>query len=129
MLKIISEVTAPSKGKGKIQSRTGYTTILLLLLWVKEEQRYSSTLSLTSTLDGGGWSSTRPGRFTPGKTQYPLYRRLGWPQSRSGRVRKISLPHQDFAENFSPHRDSIPGPSSPYRVAIPTELSRPLLSL
>ena len=24
-----------------------------------------------------------------------------------------------------PHRDSIPGPSSPYRVAIPTELSRP----
>jgi len=26
----------------------------------------------------------------PGKTQYPLYRRLGGPQSRSGQVRKIS---------------------------------------
>ena len=26
----------------------------------------------------------------PGKTQYPLYRRLGGPQGRSGRVRKIS---------------------------------------
>jgi hypothetical protein len=24
-----------------------------------------------------------------------------------------------------PHRDSIPGPSSPWQVAIPTELSRP----
>ena len=27
-----------------------------------------------------------------------------------------------------PHRDSIPGPSSPYRVAIPTELSRRTLN-
>jgi hypothetical protein len=45
---------------------------------------------------------------------YPLYRRLGGPQGRSRRVRKIS----------TPHRDSIPGPSTPYRVAIRTELSR-----
>jgi hypothetical protein len=28
-----------------------------------------------------------------------------------------------------PNRDSIPGPSSPYRVAIPTELSRPTIGL
>ena len=28
----------------------------------------------------------------PGKTRYPLYRRLGGPQGQSGRVRKISLP-------------------------------------
>ena len=28
----------------------------------------------------------------PGKTRYPLYRRLGGPQSQSGRVRKISPP-------------------------------------
>jgi hypothetical protein len=27
-----------------------------------------------------------------GKTRYPLYRRLGGPQGRSGQVRKISLP-------------------------------------
>ena len=33
---------------------------------VKGEQRYSSTLSLTSALDDGGWSTPRPGRFTPG---------------------------------------------------------------
>ena len=41
---------------------------------------------------GGGRLALRPGRFTPGKTRYPLYRRLGGPQGRSGRVRKISPP-------------------------------------
>ena len=41
--------------------------------------------------------------FTPGKTRYPLYRRLGGTQGRSGQVRKISLPPQGFE----------PGPSSP----------------
>jgi hypothetical protein len=52
---------------------------------------YSCTLSLTSALDVGGWLTSRPGRYTPGKeTRYPLYRRLGEPQGRSGRVRKIS---------------------------------------
>ena len=46
-----------------------------------------------SVLDGGGWSTPRPGCFTPGKeTWYPLCRRLGGPQGRSGRVRKISHP-------------------------------------
>jgi hypothetical protein len=51
------------------------------------EWRYSSTHSLTSALDGGEWSASRPGRFTPqGKiTSYPLDRRVGGPQSRSGR--------------------------------------------
>ena len=29
------------------------------------EYRYSFTLSLTSALDGGGWSTLRPGSFTP----------------------------------------------------------------
>ena len=59
---------------------------------------------LTSAIGGGGWLTPRPGRFALWKeTRYPLYRRLGRPQGRSGRVRKIS----------PPHRDSIPGPSSP----------------
>ena len=39
-----------------------------------------------------GWSTPHPGRITPGKTRYPFYRRLGGPQGRSGRVRKISPP-------------------------------------
>ena len=33
----------------------------------EEEWKYSSTFSLTSALDGGGWSRPRPGRFTVGK--------------------------------------------------------------
>jgi hypothetical protein len=31
-----------------------------------------------------------PADLPPGKTRYPLYRKLGGPQGRSGRVRKIS---------------------------------------
>ena len=33
---------------------------------------YSSTLSLTSALEGGGWSTLRPGRFTPRKDLVPI---------------------------------------------------------
>jgi hypothetical protein len=44
-------------------------------------------------LDGGGWLTPRPSRFTPRKqTRYPLYKRLGGTQDRSGRMRKISPP-------------------------------------
>ena len=40
---------------------------------------------MTAALEGGEWSAARPGRtLPPGKTQYPLYRRLGGPQVRSG---------------------------------------------
>ena len=79
------------------------------------EQRYSSTLFQTSALEGGEGSASRPGSILPpGKTRYPLYRRLSRPQGWSGQVRKIS-----------PHRDSIPGPSSPQAVAIPTTLPGP----
>jgi hypothetical protein len=42
----------------------------------------------------GGWGVSLTPRpiFAPGKTRYPLYRRLGGPQGRSGQVRKISPP-------------------------------------
>jgi hypothetical protein len=60
---------------------------------------YSSTLSLTLALDEGGWSTPRPGCFTPGKeTRYPLYRR----QAGLNGCGKSCPP---------PHRDSIPGPT------------------
>jgi hypothetical protein len=50
-------------------------------------------LSLTSAPEGGGWWTPRTDRFTPGKDiPYPLYRRLGGPQSRSELVRKVSHP-------------------------------------
>ena len=48
---------------------------------------------MTSALEGGEGSASRPGRkLPPGKTRYLLYRRLGGPQGRSGQVRKISPP-------------------------------------
>jgi hypothetical protein len=75
---------------------------------------YSSILPSTSTLDGGGLATPRPGRLTPGKTLCPLYMRLRGPEDRSGRVRKVS-----------PSQGLDPGPSSPQRIAIPTALYRP----
>jgi hypothetical protein len=47
----------------------------------------------TSELEGDEVSASHPSRFLPpGKTLYPLYRRLGGPQGLSGQVRKISPP-------------------------------------
>jgi len=46
-----------------------------------------------TTALGGESSASRPGRSLPtGMTWYPLYRRLGGLQRRSGQVRKISPP-------------------------------------
>jgi len=47
---------------------------------------------MTAALEGGEWSAARPGRtLPPGKTQYALYRRVGGPQGRSGRVENLVL--------------------------------------
>ena len=54
------------------------------------EYRYSSTLFMTSALEGGETSASRPYRkLPPGKTRYPFYRRLSGPQGRSGQLPKI----------------------------------------
>ena len=77
---------------GEVHPRTGHEG-------PEGEWRYSSTPSLTSVLHGDGWSTPRTDRFYPRETDpLTIVRRLGGPQCRSGRVRKIS--------------DSIPGPSS-----------------
>jgi len=48
---------------------------------------------MSTALEGGEGSASRPGSsFPPGKTRYPLYKRLGGPQGRSGQVQKISPP-------------------------------------
>jgi hypothetical protein len=39
---------------------------------------YSSTLSLTSALDGGAWSTPRPRRFNPGKDPINIVYERGW---------------------------------------------------
>ena len=45
---------------------------------------------MTAALEGGEWSAARPGRtLPPGKTRYPLYRRLVGPQGRSGRAENL----------------------------------------
>jgi hypothetical protein len=54
------------------------------------ECRYSSTLSLTSLLDEGVCLTLCFCALTPEMNQCLLYRRLGGPQGRSERVRKIS---------------------------------------
>jgi len=47
-------------------------------------------LLLTTTLEGGGWSTSRPSRsLPPGKTRYPLCRRLGGHHGRSGRAENL----------------------------------------
>ena len=46
---------------------------------------------MTTALEGGEWSASRPGRtLPPGKTRYPLCRRLGEPQGRSGRAENLN---------------------------------------
>jgi len=61
------------KGNGKVHPTTGHED-------PEGEYRYSSTLYLTSALDGVG--GKRGGRFTPGKESVP--------KGQSGQVRKIS---------------------------------------
>ena len=82
---------------GEILPRTGYES-------PRREQRYSSTLPLTSVRGGGGWLTPRPGGFTPGKGRlWPLYGRLGGPWGRknlplSG-IRTLDRP---FRKEFLP---------------------------
>ena len=70
-------------GKGEVHPITGHEGPV-------GEQRYSSTLSLTSTVDGVGGQRHASAALPLGKTRYPLYRRLGGPQGRSVRVQNIS---------------------------------------
>ena len=97
------------KSKGKIHPRTS-------LEGPEGKLRYSSTLSLTSTLNAMGVQRHGPAALPSGLTRYPLYRRLGG-------LPRVGL---DGYGKSRPHRDSIPGPFSLQRVAIPTELPGPL---
>ena len=64
---------------------------------------YSCTRSLTSTLDWGGWSTSRPGRFTPRKDPVPIVQEDGW----------ATGPVWTGAENFTPTGNR--SPDSPAR--------------
>jgi hypothetical protein len=72
---------------------------------------------MTTALEGGDGSASRPGRsLHPGNTRYPLYRRLGGPQGWSGKVRKISPPPGFDARTVHPvasrHTDYVTRPTN-----------------
>ena len=60
-----NNVNKKGKGKGKVHPITGHEG-------PEGKQIYSSTLPSTSALDGGGWSTPRPGRFIPWKEPVPI---------------------------------------------------------
>jgi hypothetical protein len=74
-----------------------------------EEQR-GSTFSLTSVLDGSGWSTPRLGLFTTRtESRYAVHMKLDGPQDGSGQVRRISpCPGFDL-RTFQPVASSCPG--------------------
>jgi len=63
---------------------------------------YSSTLSLTSALDGVGDQHHAPAALPPGKDRVPIVQEAGWASRLVWRG----------AENLAPRRDLIPEPSS-----------------
>jgi hypothetical protein len=73
---LISRLTQYVKGK--------FVPVLTLFNWapyhegVLWEWMYSSTHSLTSALDGGEWSASRPCRFTPRERTSDTYWIGGW---------------------------------------------------
>ena len=76
------------------------------------EKGYRYTLSLTSALDWGcRWSALRSGRLTSDKDPVPVVEKAGCFPSAGLDI---------CGESRHPHWDSIPGPSSPQRVAMPT---------
>ena len=102
------EYTSENLSKGKGLPTTGHEG-------QEGEQRYSSTLTLTSAIDGGGWSTPSPGRFTPGNDPVLIVQEAEWAPG----------PIWTGVENLD--STGIRSPHRPARsvVAIPTELPRP----
>ena len=72
--------------------KKGKVSPLQARLWPRGWVEISFYSSKTAALEEGEWSAARPSRtLPPVKTRYPLYRRLGGPQGRSG-----------WAENLAP---------------------------
>jgi hypothetical protein len=74
---------------------------------------YSSTLSLISALDAGGWSTSRPAALTPGKDPVPIVYEAGWAPG----------PVWTGAENLTP--SEIRSPDRPARSESLYRLSYP----
>jgi len=87
-------VLMTGKGKGKIHPITGHED-------QEGEQRYTSTISLTSAQDGVGWSTPRLRRFTP-QERPGTHCIGGWVSPTAGLDGCGKFRHP-------PHGDSIPG--------------------
>jgi hypothetical protein len=70
----------------------GKVKVKFILEQATKAQRYSYTLPLTSALNGVGGQRHASAALPLGKKRYPLYRRLGGTQGRSGRMRTILPP-------------------------------------
>jgi len=70
---------------------------------------------MTAALEGGEWSAASPGRTLPsGNTRYPLYRRLGGPQGRSGWAKNL-VPTGTRSRTVQPVAQSLNRLSYPHR--------------
>ena len=76
-----------------------------------------------------------PAVLPSGKTQYPLYRRLGGPQSRSGQVQKISPPPgfdartvQPVASRYNDYAMRLPPDTLFWNKAVENNAGHSLLS-
>jgi hypothetical protein len=101
------------------QHKRQYVVVKFTLEQAMKAQRGSRgialLLRLNSTLRRGcAVNATRAAALPTGQTRYPFFGGCVGP--RGG---------MDGCGNPAPHRDSIPGPSSPQRVAVSTALSRP----
>jgi hypothetical protein len=83
------------KGKGKVHPRTGHEG-------PDGKQRYSSTLSLSSALDGGWWLLHAPALFSQETEPVPIVQEAGL----------VPEPVLDGCGKYRHYRDSILGPSS-----------------
>jgi len=80
----------------------------------------------------GGQLPLPRGRFTLGKTRYQLYRRLGGPQSWSGREQKISPAPGFVHRTVQPVCESLyglsyPGPHTVIYCCITRRINKPIL--
>jgi hypothetical protein len=103
---LASETSEEVRGKCNVHPRKGHEDS-------EGEKRYSSAVSLIWALDGVGGQRHAPAALPPEKTQYPLYRRLGAPQGRSGQVRKFSPPPRIRSPDHPARSDSL------YRLSYP----------
>jgi hypothetical protein len=70
---------------------------------------------MTTALEGGEWSASRPGRFTAGKDPVPIVQEAGWAPG----------PVWTGVENLAPTEIRCQDRSARSSVAIPTELPGP----